>query len=186
MSFLFSLFFAVPVSSMMGLPLRWVSFAFRFYRGSFAESGSRCAWPLLRGGYFSQVKPESRHHRRQASVCSSVSASSQQRFGVTDIKAPSACHSSRVLDRSCYSCQVSNGRVIILRQISATALFYLEESRKIHLGGVKARQSRDTRRRAPQRAGESESWLRLPFMRVPLPGPALRSMGPAGRGARFP
>ena len=31
--------------------------------------------------------------------------SSQQRFGVTDIKAPSACHSSRVLDRSCYSSQ---------------------------------------------------------------------------------
>ena len=27
--------------------------------------------------------------------------SSQQRFGVTEIKAPSACHSSRVLDRPC-------------------------------------------------------------------------------------
>ena len=37
------------------------------------------------------------------------SVSSQQRFGVTDIKAPSACHSSRVLERSCYSSQVSNG-----------------------------------------------------------------------------
>ena len=36
-------------------------------------------------------------------------ASSQQRFGVTDIKAPSVCHSSRVLDRPCYSSQVSNG-----------------------------------------------------------------------------
>ena len=35
--------------------------------------------------------------------------SSQQRFGVTDIKAPSACHSSQVLDRPCYSSQVSNG-----------------------------------------------------------------------------
>ena len=43
------------------------------------------------------------------SVCSSVFVSSQQRFGVTDIKAPSACHSSWVLDRSCYSSQVSNG-----------------------------------------------------------------------------
>ena len=36
-------------------------------------------------------------------------ASSQQRFGVTDIKAPSASHSSQVLDRPCYSSQVSNG-----------------------------------------------------------------------------
>ena len=35
--------------------------------------------------------------------------SSQQRFGVTDIKAPSACHSSQVLDRLCHSSQVSNG-----------------------------------------------------------------------------
>ena len=33
---------------------------------------------------------------------------SQQRFGVTDIKAPSACHSSQVFDRRCYSSQVSN------------------------------------------------------------------------------
>ena len=35
--------------------------------------------------------------------------SSQQRFGLTDIKAPSACHSSQVLDRLCYSSRVSNG-----------------------------------------------------------------------------
>ena len=46
-------------------------------------------------------------------------------------------------------------RVIALRQISVTAhvtaLFYLEDSRKIHLWGVRARRSKDTRRRAPQR-----------------------------------
>ena len=35
--------------------------------------------------------------------------SSQQRFGVPDIKTPSACHSSRVLDRPCYSSQVAKG-----------------------------------------------------------------------------
>ena len=35
--------------------------------------------------------------------------SSQQRFGMTDIKAPSACHRSRVLDRPCYSSQVTKG-----------------------------------------------------------------------------
>jgi len=43
--------------------------------------------------------------------------------------------------------------VIALRQVSVTALVYLEDSRKIHLRGVRARQSKDTMRRAPQRAG---------------------------------
>ena len=43
------------------------------------------------------------------SVRFSVFVSSQQRFGVMDIEAPSACHSSWVLDRLCYSSQVSNG-----------------------------------------------------------------------------
>ena len=44
-------------------------------------------------------------------------------------------------------------RVIALRQISVTALFYLEDSREIHLQSMRARQSKDTMRRAPQRAG---------------------------------
>ena len=47
-------------------------FVFRFYRGAFAELGSCCASPLPRGGCFSQVLSESRHHRCHASVCSSV------------------------------------------------------------------------------------------------------------------
>ena len=46
---------------------------------------------------------------------------------MTDIKASSARHSSRVLDR-----------VIASREISVTALFYLEDSRKIHLPGGRA------------------------------------------------
>ena len=46
--------------------------------------------------------------------------------------------------------------VIALKQISVTALFYLEDSRKIYLRGVRARQSKDTRRRAPQHAGERD------------------------------
>ena len=60
--------------------------------------------------------------------------------------------------------------VIALRQISVTALFYLEESRKIHLSGVRARRSKETRRRAPQRAGEREreSWLWLLYLYVYL------------------
>ena len=45
--------------------------------------------------------------------------------------------------------------VIALRQISVTALFYLEDSRKIHLRGVRARRSKDTKS-APARAGERE------------------------------
>jgi len=50
--------------------------------------------------------------------------SSQQRFGVTDIKAPLAGHSSQVLDRLCDSSQVSNDHVIAFRQISVTAQCY--------------------------------------------------------------
>ena len=50
-------------------------------------------------------------------------------------------------------------------QLSVTALFYLEDSRKIHLRGVRARRSKDTRRRAPprvevrERERESRLWL---------------------------
>ena len=53
-------------------------------------------------------------------------------------------------------------RVIALRQISVTALFYLEDSRKIHLQDMRARWSKDTRRRRPsarerERAGFGSS-----------------------------
>ena len=65
-----------------------------------------------------------------------VPQSSQQRFGVMDIKAPSACHSSQVLDRPCYSSPLRSwidrvialrsrmDHVIALRQISVTAQCY--------------------------------------------------------------
>ena len=82
----------------------------------------------------------------QASVCFSVFVSSKQRFGVTDIKAPSACHSSHV----------STDHVAAIRQISVTALFYLGDSRKIDLRVVRAHRSKDMKRRAPQRAGAGE------------------------------
>ena len=75
--------------------------------------------------------------------------SSQQRFGVTDIKAPQ--HVTALRSRM--------DRVIALRQISVTALFYLEDSRKIHLQSMRARRTKDVKRRAPQRAGERE-WER--------------------------
>ena len=70
--------------------------------------------------------------------------------------------------------------VITLRQISVTALFYLEESRKIHLSGVRARRSKETRRRAPQRAGERELPLAPLFICFSLPGPVVCKLGQPG------
>ena len=85
------------------------------------------------------------------------SVSSQQRFGAMDIKALGVHHSSRVLDKPCY---------IALRQISVTALFYLDNSRKIYLQGVRACQPKDAKRRVPQRVGERENELWLLFLYV--------------------
>ena len=114
--------------------------------------------------------------------------SSQQRFGVTDIKAPSACHSSWVLDRPCYHVIALRSRtdhVIALRQISVTALFYLEDSRKIHFRGLRACRSKDAKRRALQSAeGEKERERELAlaplFICFPLPGPVLCKLGQPG------
>ena len=66
-------------------------------------------------------------------------------------------------------------------QFSVTALFYLEDSRKIHLQGVRARRSKDARR-APQRAGEGERELALAplFICLSLPGPVLCKLGQPG------
>ena len=44
-------------------------------------------------------------------------------------------------------------RVIALRQISVTALFYLDNSRKPHLWSMRTCRPKDAKRRAPQRAG---------------------------------
>ena len=79
------------------------------------------------------------------------SVSSQRSSGVTGIKPPLRVTALRSwVDR-----------VTALRQLSVTALFYLE-SRKIHLRGVRARRSRDEEESAPargegERAGSSSS-----------------------------
>ena len=67
-------------------------------------------------------------------------------------------------------------------QLSVTALFYLEDSRKIHLRGVRARRSKDARRRAPQCVGEKERELALAplFICLSLPGPVLCKLGQPG------
>ena len=70
--------------------------------------------------------------------------------------------------------------VIALRQISVTALFYLEDSRKIHLRGVRACRSKDTRRRAPQGVGERERAGSGSSICLSLPGPVLCKLGQPG------
>ena len=67
-------------------------------------------------------------------------------------------------------------------QLSVTALFYLEDSRKIHLRGVRARRSKDVKRRVPQRAGERASELASAplFICFSLPGPVLCKLGQPG------
>ena len=70
--------------------------------------------------------------------------------------------------------------VTALTQISVTALFYLEDSRKIHLWGMRAHGSKDTRRRAPQRVGERELALAPLFICLSLPGPVLCKLGQPG------
>ena len=60
-------------------------------------------------------------------------------------------------------------------QLSVTALFYLEDSRKIHLKGVRARRSKDVKRRAPPCGGGP---LAPVFICVFLPpGPAPCKLG---------
>ena len=67
-------------------------------------------------------------------------------------------------------------------QLSVTGLFYLENSRKIHLRGVRALRSKDAKRRAPQRSGERKRELALAplFICLPLPGPVLCKLGQPG------
>ena len=120
--------------------------------------------------------------------------SSQQRFGATDIKALGAS-------------QVSwTKHVIALRQISVTALFYLEDSRRTHPQSVRACQPKDLKGREWRSAwgrgretegerkssrthvGEKERekalWLLFLYVFVPPPGPALCKLGLA-RSAVF-
>ena len=65
-------------------------------------------------------------------------------------------------------------------QFSVTALFFLEDSRKTHLRGMRAHGSKDMRRREPQRAGERELALAPLFICLSLPGPVLCKLGQPG------
>ena len=83
----------------------------------------------------------------QASVCSSVFVSSQQRCGGTDIKAPSAIPALGSWTDRVIALRSRRDCVLALRQISVTALFYLEDSKRIHPQSVRACQPKDTKRR---------------------------------------
>ena len=64
---------------------------------------------------------------------------------------------------------------------SVTALFYLDNSRKIHLWGVRVRRPKDMKRRAPHRAGEREKRALAPlFICFSVPGPVLCKLGQPG------
>ena len=90
MSFLLSSFFAVPVSSKMGLPLSWVSLP------SASSAGASLSWaPAVLGLFRSEVVSARLNPSHGTIDVTRVYVpwffvSSQQRFGATDIKALSA------------------------------------------------------------------------------------------------
>ena len=87
MSFLLSSFFAVPVSSMMGLPLSWVS------SSSASSTGALLNWAPAVLGLFHAEVVSARLNQSHGTIdvtrvyVPQFFVSSQQRFGATDIKA---------------------------------------------------------------------------------------------------
>ena len=94
-------------------------------------------------------------------VCAPRFVSSQQRFGVTDIKAPLGVPQLSGLGQTML--QLAGLKQTVLQlldksvlQLSVTALFYLDNSKKIHHRGVRACRPKDTKRRVSQCIGERE------------------------------
>ena len=87
MSFLLSLFFAVPVSSKMGLPLSWVS------SPSASSAGALLSWAPAVLGLFHAEVVSARLYLSHSTIdvmqayVSRFFVSSRQRFGAMDIKA---------------------------------------------------------------------------------------------------
>ena len=96
----------------------------------------------------------------QVSVCSSVLSCHNKDLGWRTLKPPWHVTALGSWTDCVIALRSQIDRVIALRQISVTPLFYLEDSRKIHLRGVRACRSKDMKRRAPQHSGERE---REPF-----------------------
>ena len=70
----------------------------------------------------------------------------------------------------------------VLGEFFNNALFYLDNSRKIHLRGARAHRPKDAKRRAPHRAGEREKKRALAplFICFSVPGPVLCKLGRPG------
>ena len=87
MTFLLSLFFAVLVSSTMGLPLGWIS------SPSASSVGDLLSWAPAVLGLFPAEVVSARSYPSHSTIdvtrvyVPQFSVSSQQRFGATDIKA---------------------------------------------------------------------------------------------------
>ena len=114
------------------------------------------------------------------------SVSSQQRFGVTDVKALGVSQLWGLgqtmlqlsgLERTVY--QLLDKSVL---QLHVIALFYLDNSRKIHPRGVRVCRPKDMKRRTPQRAGQRETPSTLAFFICffSTPGPGLCELGQPG------
>ena len=123
--------------------------------------------------------------------------SSQQRFGVTDIKAPSACHSSWVLDRPCYHVIGLRSRmdhVISLRQISVTAQCYSSILFRRYQENPSSRRKGMSIQRCEEKSAPAcgvRGWGREPFsssfyMSPPTPRPVLCKLGQPGVLFVFP
>ena len=136
MSFLLSSFFAVPVSSTMGLPLHWVS------SPSASIAGASLSWAPAVLGLFRAKVVSTRLNPSHGTLdvtrvyVPRFFVSSQQRFGAKDIKA------------------LSTSQLSGLGQISVTPLFYLEDSRR-----EKVRER--ARTRTQERVREKALWLLL-------------------------
>ena len=96
--------------------------------------------------------------------------SSQQRFGVTDIKALGMSQLSglrqTVLELSGLKWTVLSLLDKSVLQLRVTALFYLDNSRKIHLRGVRTCPPKRKEKSAPLRGRETETALWLLFLYV--------------------
>ena len=129
----------------MGFPLsrfpaRWAFPCAGFSSRSSSTTGASLSWALAVLGLFHVEIASARLHPSHGTIdvtrvyVPRFFVSSQQRFGVTDIKAPLGVAALRSWIDCVIALRSQMDRVIALRQISVTAhvtaLFYLEDSRK--------------------------------------------------------
>ena len=100
--------------------------------------------------------PLAAYRKCQASVCSLVLSHHSKDLEWRTLKPPRRVTALGSWTDHVIALRSRMDRVIALREISVTILFYLEDSRKIHLRAVRAHRFKDTKRRAPHHAGERE------------------------------